>query len=264
MTRCFPSSATTGSAPSCRGPSFAASASWASSARRSRSYGCPGLSPIACGLMHMELNRGDGSLGTLLGVQSGLAMKSIAMLGSEEQKQRWLPEMARFDKLGAFALTEPDHGSDSVALETTARGMATPTSSTAPSAGSATAPSPTSSSSGPGRGRSGPRVLGGEGHPRLRRPGDRGQGLPAGGVAGAHHPHRRSRAAGQPPPGARTFKDTAVFWREPGARARGQRWAMPSPRMRPRSPTPSGASSSASRWPASRSCRTALCACSPR
>ena len=84
-------------------------------------YGCPGLSPIACGLMHMELNRGDGSLGTLLGVQSGLAMKSIAMLGSEEQKQRWLPEMARFDKLGAFALTEPDHGSDSVALETTAR-----------------------------------------------------------------------------------------------------------------------------------------------
>jgi glutaryl-CoA dehydrogenase len=81
-------------------------------------YGCPGLSPIACGLMHMELNRGDGSLGTLVGVQSGLAMKSIAMLGSEEQKQRWLPEMARFEKLGAFALTEPDHGSDSVALET--------------------------------------------------------------------------------------------------------------------------------------------------
>jgi len=84
-------------------------------------YGCPGLSPIACGLMHMELNRGDGSLGTLLGVQSGLAMKSIAMLGSEEQKQRWLPEMATLGKLGAFALTEPDHGSDSVALETSAR-----------------------------------------------------------------------------------------------------------------------------------------------
>src|ERR1700759_2878621 len=84
-------------------------------------YGCPGLSPIACGLMHMELNRGDGSLGTLLGVQSGLAMKSIAMLGSEDQKQRWLPDMARLDRLGAFALTEPDHGSDSVALETTAR-----------------------------------------------------------------------------------------------------------------------------------------------
>ena len=84
-------------------------------------YGCPGLDPIACGLVHMELNRGDGSLGTFLGVQAGLAMKSIAMLGSEEQKQRWLPAMARLEKLGAFALTEPDHGSDSVALETSAR-----------------------------------------------------------------------------------------------------------------------------------------------
>ncbi len=84
-------------------------------------YGCPGLDPIALGLVHMELNRGDGSLGTLLGVQAGLAMKSIAMLGSEEQKQRWLPAMARLEQLGAFALTEPNHGSDSVALETSAR-----------------------------------------------------------------------------------------------------------------------------------------------
>jgi glutaryl-CoA dehydrogenase len=84
-------------------------------------YGCPGLSPLACGLLHMELHRGDGSLGTFLGVQAGLAMKSIAMLGSEEQKQHWLPSMARLQKIGAFALTEPNHGSDSVALETTAR-----------------------------------------------------------------------------------------------------------------------------------------------
>ena len=84
-------------------------------------YGCAGLDPIALGLVHMELNRGDGSLGTLLGVQAGLAMKSIAMLGSEEQKQRWLPEMARMEKLGAFALTEPNHGSDSVGLETSAQ-----------------------------------------------------------------------------------------------------------------------------------------------
>jgi glutaryl-CoA dehydrogenase len=83
-------------------------------------YGCPGLDPIAAGLVNMELSRGDGSLATFVGVQGGLAMKSIAMLGSEEQKQRWLPEMARLQKLGAFALTEPDHGSDSVALETTA------------------------------------------------------------------------------------------------------------------------------------------------
>ena len=48
-------------------------------------------------------------------------MQSIAMCGSEEQKARWLPDMAQMDKLGAFALTEPDHGSDSVALETSAR-----------------------------------------------------------------------------------------------------------------------------------------------
>ena len=84
-------------------------------------YECPGMSPIACGLVHMELNRGDGSLGTFLGVQAGLAMKAIAMLGSEEQKERWLAPMSRLEKVGAFALTEPDHGSDAVALETSAR-----------------------------------------------------------------------------------------------------------------------------------------------
>ena len=84
-------------------------------------YGCPPMSPIAIGLVNMELNRGDGSLGTFLGVQAGLAMQSIAMLGSEEQKQRWLPGMAQLEQLGAFALTEPMHGSDSVALETSAR-----------------------------------------------------------------------------------------------------------------------------------------------
>jgi glutaryl-CoA dehydrogenase len=84
-------------------------------------YGCPPMSPIATGLVHMELNRGDGSLGTFVGVQAGLAMQSIAMLGSDEQKNRWLPGMARLEKLGAFALTEPLHGSDSVALESSAR-----------------------------------------------------------------------------------------------------------------------------------------------
>ncbi|HZC54306.1 MAG TPA: acyl-CoA dehydrogenase family protein [Mycobacterium sp.] len=84
-------------------------------------YECPPMSPIACGLIHMEMNRCDGSLGTFLGVQAGLAMQSIAMLGSEEQKQNWLPPMARVERIGAFALTEPNHGSDSVALETSAR-----------------------------------------------------------------------------------------------------------------------------------------------
>ena len=80
-------------------------------------YGCPQMSPTASGLINMELSRGDGSLGTFLGVQSGLAMRSIALLGSETQKQRWLPGMAALEVIGAFALTEPEHGSDSVGLE---------------------------------------------------------------------------------------------------------------------------------------------------
>jgi glutaryl-CoA dehydrogenase len=80
-----------------------------------------GLSPLALGLVHMELNRGDGSLATFFGVQTGLAMKAIVMLGSPAQQARWLGPLARLDAIGAFALTEPDHGSDSVALETRAR-----------------------------------------------------------------------------------------------------------------------------------------------
>jgi len=83
-------------------------------------YGCPGLSAVASGLIAMELARGDASICTFFGVHSGLAMNSIAMLGSEEQKQHWLPPMARLEKIGAFALTEPNHGSDAVALETRA------------------------------------------------------------------------------------------------------------------------------------------------
>ncbi|WP_329609197.1 acyl-CoA dehydrogenase family protein [Arthrobacter sp. ATA002] len=86
-----------------------------------KGYGCPGLSRMAASLAAAELARGDGSINTFFGVHSGLAMGSIDMLGSEEQKHRWLPAMARFDKIGAFALTEPEHGSDSVSLETSAR-----------------------------------------------------------------------------------------------------------------------------------------------
>ncbi len=83
-------------------------------------YGCPGLSPLATGLIMQELARGDASIATFFGVHSGLAMQSVAMLGSEEQKARWLPAMARMEKIGAFGLTEPKHGSDAVALETRA------------------------------------------------------------------------------------------------------------------------------------------------
>jgi glutaryl-CoA dehydrogenase len=79
------------------------------------------MDPFSAGLIQMELSRGDGSLGTFLGVQAGLAMRAIAMHGSEEQRQRWLAPLARVEKVGAFALTEPEHGSDSIALETNAR-----------------------------------------------------------------------------------------------------------------------------------------------
>ena len=85
-----------------------------------RNYGCPGMTPVADGLVALELARGDGSFSTFNSVHSGLAMSSIDLLGSEDQKQRWLPAMARCEKLGAFALTEPDHGSDVVRLETRA------------------------------------------------------------------------------------------------------------------------------------------------
>ena len=84
-------------------------------------HGCPGLSAVANGLVAMELARCDGSVSTFHGVHSGLAMHSIALCGSEEQKARWLPDMAMLTKIGAFALTEPEHGSDVVALETRAR-----------------------------------------------------------------------------------------------------------------------------------------------
>jgi glutaryl-CoA dehydrogenase len=84
-------------------------------------YGCPGMSAVSAGLVAAELARADGSVGTFNGVHSFLAMQSIAMLGSEEQRQRWLPAMARMELIGAFGLTEPRHGSDAVGLESSAR-----------------------------------------------------------------------------------------------------------------------------------------------
>ncbi len=84
-------------------------------------YGCPGMSRLAAGMVALEMSRGDGSINTFLGVHSGLAMGAINICGSDEQKERWLPRMAGLEKIGAFALTEPKHGSDSVALETSAR-----------------------------------------------------------------------------------------------------------------------------------------------
>ncbi|MDQ3923764.1 MAG: acyl-CoA dehydrogenase family protein [Actinomycetota bacterium] len=84
-------------------------------------YGCPGMSHAAAMLVAIEMARGDGSLNTFFGVHSGLAMGTIDICGSEEQKEKWLPPMARMEKIGAFGLTEAKHGSDSVMLETSAR-----------------------------------------------------------------------------------------------------------------------------------------------
>jgi Acyl-CoA dehydrogenases len=86
-----------------------------------KGYGCPGFSSVEVGIIAAELARGDGSVGTFVGVTSGLAMGAIAACGSEEQKQRWLPAMARLEKIGAFALTEPHVGSDAAHIRTTAR-----------------------------------------------------------------------------------------------------------------------------------------------
>jgi glutaryl-CoA dehydrogenase len=86
----------------------------------SEEYGCAGWNNVAYGLAIAELARGSGSLATFFHVQSGLAMTAIHELGSEEQKRRWLPPMAKCEKIGCFGLTEPEAGSDPGSLGTTA------------------------------------------------------------------------------------------------------------------------------------------------
>jgi len=85
-------------------------------------YGCAGGGNLLDGMVAMELARVDSSIATFFGVHSGLAMGSIYLCGSDEQKQRWLPAMARLEKIGAFGLTEPEVGSGAArGLTTTAR-----------------------------------------------------------------------------------------------------------------------------------------------
>jgi glutaryl-CoA dehydrogenase len=86
-----------------------------------KGYGCAGLGSVASGLIMQELERGDSGLRTFASVQGSLAMMAINLFGSEEQKNRWLPEMAKGDKLGCFALTEPDFGSNPGGLQCRAR-----------------------------------------------------------------------------------------------------------------------------------------------
>ncbi len=85
-------------------------------------YGCAGGSSLMDGIIAAEFGRIDPSIATFLGVQSGLAMGSIYMCGSEEQKQEWLPAMQKLEKIGAFGLTEPEVGSATAGgLTTTCR-----------------------------------------------------------------------------------------------------------------------------------------------
>ncbi len=85
-------------------------------------YGCHGKSTVLEGMIAMEFARVDSSFSTFLGVHTGLSMGSIYLCGSEEQKQQWLPPMARFEKIGAFGLTEPLAGSGTAGgLTTTAQ-----------------------------------------------------------------------------------------------------------------------------------------------
>jgi glutaryl-CoA dehydrogenase len=86
-----------------------------------KGYGCTGLNAVSYGLACQELEAADNGLRTFVSVQGSLVMFAIAQFGTEEQKQRWLPRMARGEVIGCFALTEPDVGSDPGSLRTSAR-----------------------------------------------------------------------------------------------------------------------------------------------
>src|SRR5271169_1070652 len=84
-------------------------------------YGCAGMSNVEYGLIMQELERGDSGLRSFASVQGALVMYPIHEFGSEPQRRRWLPELARGRVIGCFGLTEADHGSDPAGLTTTAR-----------------------------------------------------------------------------------------------------------------------------------------------
>jgi glutaryl-CoA dehydrogenase len=86
-----------------------------------KGYGCAGMNNIAYGLIMQELEAADSGLRSFASVQSALAMYAIYSSGSEEQKLRYIPEMAKGKLIGCFGLTEPDHGSDPGGMETRAR-----------------------------------------------------------------------------------------------------------------------------------------------
>ncbi len=84
-------------------------------------YGCAGMNNVAYGLVMQELEAGDSGLRSFVSVQGALVMYPIFAYGSEKQKKKWLPLLARADKIGCFGLTEPDHGSDPGGMVTRAK-----------------------------------------------------------------------------------------------------------------------------------------------
>jgi glutaryl-CoA dehydrogenase len=84
-------------------------------------YGCAGLNNVAYGLIMQELERGDSGIRSFASVQGALCMYPIYAFGSDEQKKKWLPEMAKGEVIGCFGLTEPDYGSNPAGMITTAR-----------------------------------------------------------------------------------------------------------------------------------------------
>src|SRR5712664_1513096 len=85
-----------------------------------KGYGCAGLDNVAYGLIMQELERGDSGLRSAASVQSALVMYPIYTYGSDAQKDRWLPGLAKGELVGCFGLTEPDHGSDPGGMKTRA------------------------------------------------------------------------------------------------------------------------------------------------
>src|ERR687889_218539 len=84
-------------------------------------YGCAGLNNVAYGLIMQELERGDSGVRSFASVQGALAMYPIYAFGSEEQRKKWLPQMAKGEVIGCFGLTEPDYGSNPSGMITMAR-----------------------------------------------------------------------------------------------------------------------------------------------
>ncbi|MBV6760230.1 acyl-CoA dehydrogenase family protein [Rhodococcus opacus] len=84
-------------------------------------YGCSGLGDVSDGLVAAELAKVDFGLSAFFGIQSVLSLRAVAALGSEEQRERWLPGLARCELIGSLGVTEPDHGSDTSSMHTRAQ-----------------------------------------------------------------------------------------------------------------------------------------------